>query len=222
MGVLIRKPLAALFIDASNFYHSLKKQNDLPFDAEQFASLAKELSNAFELKEIYFYDAVKDIGRDPLGYSKQQRFHERLRKELKNLEIRTRKLRYVTSISKEDAAKAARTVGLPQNTDDKIYLLLKQLGVIKLTREKGLDVLLITDMLQEHKKNKHECLIVLSGDSDYLPAIELMLSEGTKVVNLHTYLGSSAELRNVCSGHILMSVEDGKVKLKEYNKGKHT
>ncbi|MBI1973928.1 NYN domain-containing protein, partial [Candidatus Micrarchaeota archaeon] len=119
MGVLIRKPLAALFIDASNFYHSLKKQNDLPFDAEQFASLAKELSNAFELKEIYFYDSEKDISRDPLGYSKQQRFHERLRKELKNLEIRTRKLRYVTSISKEDAAKEARSVGLPQNTDDK-------------------------------------------------------------------------------------------------------
>lgn len=214
----IKSP-AVLFIDCSNFYHSLKKQHDLPFDADQFASLIAELNKYFDLKEIKFYDAIKNIMVDPIGYSKQQRFHSRLKKAIPNIEIRTRKLKYVVTISKNRMSKEAKAIGLPIELEDRLYLLLKQLGVIKLTREKGLDVLLVVDALEVHKNDKSINLIILSGDSDYTPAVEFMLEGGAKVINLHPYSDSSRELRNACSEHILIEIDvDGKIELKKYSK----
>lgn len=216
-GVSI-KLSAILFIDSSNFYHSLKEQNDLPFDADQFASLIVELNKQFDLKEVYFYDAIKDRINDSIGYAKQQRFHDRLKKEVPNIVIRHRKLKYVVSISKKKASEIAKTIDLSVS-EDKLYLFLKKLGVIKLTREKGLDVLLVVDALNIHKKDKNKALVILSGDSDYVPAIEYMLSEGANVINLHTYSGSSKELRDACSEHILLDIDvAGNVMLKRYKK----
>jgi hypothetical protein len=63
--VLLMKTTAAHFIDSSNFYHSLKADNRLPFNAEHFGMLFQQLSDKFELKHIYFYDALKDRIKDP-------------------------------------------------------------------------------------------------------------------------------------------------------------
>ena len=81
LGVPIR-PSAILFIDGSNFYHSLKEQSDLPFDADQFGTLISELNKHFDVKEVKFYDAMKNRGIDPAGYSGQQRFHSRLKDKI--------------------------------------------------------------------------------------------------------------------------------------------
>jgi uncharacterized LabA/DUF88 family protein len=207
-----------LFIDCSNFYHSLKEQNDLPFDADQFALLMGELDNHFDLIGIKFYDAIKNRIKDPVGYSKQQRFHARLQKAVPKIEIKCLKLRYITSISKEEVLDAAKIIGLPVSLGDKLYLLLKKLGVVKIAREKGLDVLLVIDALQTHKNSKDTHIIILSGDSDFVPAVRLMRSEGATVINLHTYSGSSKELREACSEHIQLDVDMGKVILKRYPK----
>ncbi len=211
------KPSAILLIDSSNFYHSLKEQNDLPFDAEQFALLVKELNKKFDLKKINFYDAMKNRAKDPIGYSKQQRFHSRLRKAIPNIEIKHLKLRYVRSISKEEAFKISKEIGIPSNLKDKLYLFLKKLGVVKLTREKGLDVLIVIDALEAHRSGKYDNIILLSGDSDFVPAVKFMQNDGAKVINLHAYSGSSNELRETCSSHILIDIDaNGSVNLKSY------
>ena len=208
------KPGALLFIDSSNFYHSLKFQNDLPFDEKGYARLFKELSTYFEIKEINFYDAMKNIDKDPTGYAKQQRFHSNLTKVDSRVKIKTRKLRYATSISKEKSNKVAKEIGLQTSLRDKLYLFLKKLNVIKHSHEKGLDVLLIVDALKAHKEKKSDIILILSGDSDYVPAVEYMQGEGAKIINLHTLTGSSKELRDTCFEHILIDVDTtGKVSL---------
>jgi len=106
----------------------LKEQNDSPFTDKQFQELAAKLGERYDLKEIKFYDSVKDRSKDPIGYSRQQKFHSRLRKALPNLAIRTRMLRYVVSIDKKKVVDAARKVGIPIKLAGKLFLLLKKLG----------------------------------------------------------------------------------------------
>jgi len=212
--VFFIKPSALLFIDGSNFYHSLKFQNDLPFDETGYAHLFKELSNHFDLKEINFYDAIKDRIRDPNGYARQQQFHARFKNIDSRVKIKTRKLRYALSISKERSNEVAKGVGLASSLTDKLYLFLKKLNVVKHSHEKGLDILLIVDVLEAHRDKKVDKLILLSGDSDYVPAVEFMQRAGAKLVNLHTFSGSSKELRDACFEHMLIDVDlSGKITL---------
>ncbi len=46
-------------------------------------------------------------------------------------------------------------------------------------------------------------------DDDFVPAIGLIKSYGVKTVNLHTYSGSSFELREKCDKHILIAFNEG-------------
>ncbi len=160
---------------------------------------------------------MKNRGIDPAGYSGQQRFHSRLKDKIPYIEIKHLKLRYVVSISREEASEAARKTGFPSVMEDKLYLFLKKLGVIKLTREKGLDVLMVVDALESVKNDKSRHLIFLTGDSDYVPAVKFIQKEGGKVINLHAYSGSSKELRDVCDEHMLIDIDvSGKITIKKY------
>ena len=200
--VLLMKTTAALFIDSSNFYHSLKADNKLPFNAEHFGMLFQQLSDKFELKHIYFYDALKDRIKDPEGYAGQQRFHSSLSKLAVQLKIKTRKLRYIANLTEDEVASAAAEVGIVDACRHKIWALLKKLGLIRLTKEKGIDIMLIADAIELARTKEHEAIILLSGDADFVPGIEVIKKFGVKTVNLHLYHGSSTELRNACHQRI--------------------
>ena len=113
---------AALFIDNSNFYHSLKDARRLPFPPADYADLFVKLTTQFNLtlKEIYLYDAVKDVSKEQAQYVAQQKFHSGIRNLAPKwpIQIKTRKLKY-------------RTVG--KNV---------------IPEEKGVDVLLVVDAIK--------------------------------------------------------------------------
>jgi len=201
-------PSAALFIDGSNFYHSLKEEDRLPFDAEEFKELFRQLSQKYDLKNIYFYDAVKNSERDPEGYSKQQSFHERLKKCHGNLAIRTRKLKYIVSITDSEILSAGEKAGIIDSCKNKLKQFLLNLNLIRLTKEKGVDVMLVVDAIEDARAKKIDTVILLSGDADFVPAIGLIKSFGVKTVNLHTWTGSSLELREKCDKHILIAFNE--------------
>lgn len=205
---------AALFIDGSNFYHSLKEMRRLPFDADGFQELFNLISQQYKLCSIYFYDAIKSSDKDPEGYSKQQKFHARLRKTDDKLVIRTRKLRYLVNITDAQIEHAGDKAGIPDSCKGKLKRFLIDLKVLKLTKEKGIDVQLVVDAVEEARAKKVEAVILLSGDADFVPAIQLINSYGLKTVNLHTYVGSSTELRNACNEHILIGFNEKGVFLK--------
>jgi len=197
-------PSAALFIDGSNLYHALKQEGRLPFD---YGSLFSELSLRFDLKQISFYDALKDIARDPEGYAGQQQFHARLRKLGWPVRIRTRKLKYIANIDQSQVSAAARHVGIIDSCKEKLWAFLQKLELVRVTKEKGIDVLLVADAIEQARTKQFEAIILLSGDADFVPAINLIRSFGVKTVNLHAYSGSSTELRNACHEHILIDFD---------------
>lgn len=154
-----------LFIDSSNFYHSLKEERRLPFNAEDFKEVFDKLAKEYALKKINFYDALKNSELEPDQYKRQQAFHQKLRSLNPNLEVKTRKLRYINF----DKGK-------------------------RIPKEKGIDVLLVVDMIEAAISKEMQAAILLSGDSDFVPAVKLAKRYDIETINLHAYLGSSKEL----------------------------
>ena len=204
-------PSAVLFIDGSNFYHALKKEGRYPFDYDAFFS---ELSKRFELKTIYFYDAYKDIEKDPIGYAGQQRFHSKLEKMKWPIKIKTRKLKYLANITPEQVDNAANEVGIIDACKNKLWALLQYLRLVRLTKEKGIDVLLVVDSIETARTKQYDAILLLSGDADFVPAVHLIKSFGVKVWNVHAYSGSAKELRDSCDGHILIDFDSDRIILR--------
>ena len=207
---------AALFIDGSNFYHSLKEMKKLPFDAEQFKILFDAVSCQYDLVHIFFYDAIKSSDEDPEGYSKQQGFHARLKNIDSRLTIRTRKLKYIANITREQVQSAAQRIGIVDDCKDKLFDLLTELRLVRLTKEKGIDIQLVIDSIEEARCGDVKVVILLSGDADFVPAVAHIKTYGIRTVNLHLYYGSSTELRNVCDEHGLMIIYDDDIQIRIY------
>lgn len=179
---------AALFIDNSNFYHSLKDSRRLPFPPADYDKLFSLLSKQFdlELTDIFLYDAVKDISKEQAQYASQQRFHSGIRglKQKWPINLRTRKLKY-------------RAI-------EKRFV----------TEEKGVDVLLVVDAIKKALTKEVETIIILSGDADFVPMVEFVKTLNVETINLHLYSGSSTELRQTCDKCILIYFTNNSLSLK--------
>lgn len=206
--VILMKPAAALLIDSSNFYHALMVEGRLPFGSDSFSKLFSELGEEYDLQSIVFYDAAKDISKDPDGYAGQQKFHSGLLNIGWPLKIKTRKLKYVANLRREQVDAKAVQAGIVDACKEKLWDFLSALGVLRLTREKGIDVLLAVDAIEAARSRRYAALIILSGDADFVPAVHLIQRLGVNVVNLHPYSGSSTELRTTCKRHLLIEFDD--------------
>lgn len=63
--------------------------------------------------------------------------------------------------------------------------------------EKGVDAALVTDLLSLAWQNAYDVAILLSGDADYIPAIEYVQSQGLKVINA-AWPHKGYELQGAC------------------------
>jgi uncharacterized LabA/DUF88 family protein len=70
--------------------------------------------------------------------------------------------------------------------------------------EKGVDILLATDMLSLAYRDAYDTAILVSGDSDYIPVVEMVQQLGKRVENASFKKTSSYELRKVCDDFILL------------------
>ncbi len=68
----------------------------------------------------------------------------------------------------------------------------------KRLREKGIDILLATDMLSQAYVGGYDSLILISGDGDYAPVLEEIKKMGKRVENAFLKCDRSDALRSVC------------------------
>jgi len=202
------KPTAYLFIDGSNFYHNTKETIDASLGVDGFAGLFQQIEQQFDLKEIRFYDAIKDRTKEPKGYAGQQRFHANLQNKCKKVRFRSRPLKYIVSLTEEQVVKEAETAGIVDRCKKLIWGLLRRLKLIRFTKEKGIDILLVVDAIEIARSTPPGFVILLSGDADYVPAVQFIRKQGVKTLNLHTYRGSATELRNACNYHALIDFNE--------------
>lgn len=180
-----KKERVCIFIDGANFYHlvlkKLKiKENDFNFDA--FAKhLARKRTVINFGKRFYVGTVREEVGneRSKRAMAEQTRLFSKLKKSV--WKICTSKLR-----------KRTEEVLIDERTKE--HKKLKKCKITKIHierwREKGIDVKIATDLLAGAFDNQYDTAIIVSSDTDLIPAIDRIRHKHKKKVE---YVGFSIE-----------------------------
>jgi uncharacterized LabA/DUF88 family protein len=187
---------AVIFIDGNNFYHNLKEMKIKPGNID-FKKLGDLISSHFKCKldEVRYYNSVPTLKDGKVLYYSHLKFIDSLRK-ISNFTIHTRKLQTHSNkellkekkelIDSMDLCDSCRPI-VEENILDTISNVKK--------KEKGIDVLLAVDLVEYAIKEKSDFLIVLSGDADFVPAMNLAKENNGEVFSVSLAKGYSKELR---------------------------
>ena len=170
-----------IFIDGSNFYHALKEAN-LPVRVD-LGKLGVKLTGT-DRRHIhtYYYNAplIRPRRDDPQYDAKDQR----CRKQQRFFNA----LRFIPNLT----FKRGWLRRLPDG------------GQV----EKGVDVMLATDMLTLAFKDRYDVAILVSSDADYKHAVEAVKFEIGKTVELRQVEGSKAyDLITAASAYIPITAD---------------
>ncbi len=189
----IKKERVAIFIDGSNFYHGLKAC--IGNTKVDFAKFSQLLCGDRELVRAYYYNAPVNQQEFPDVYKDQQRFFDSLKTvpyfvlKLGRLEKRTIK------VDKEELVK---TFGA-----DTAKLILEKWGEVIVTYvEKGVDIDLATDMLRLAYNNAYDTAIIVTGDGDFVSAVNGVKDMGKHVENANFSDGKGYHIRTACDKFI--------------------
>ena len=184
-----------VFIDGSNFYHGLKGNNCST--KVDFFKLSRFLTGERKLIRTYYYNAAYNQEDNPQKYAAQQRFFS----SLKRTPYLTLKLgRLERRISKVD--REWLEGGLGKDITDKVIAFLGD--KITYYTEKGVDIQIASDMLKLAYNDAYDTAILVSGDGDFVPAVEGIQELGKHVENAYFKKGRSDYLVEVCDKFILL------------------
>lgn len=177
------KERVSIFIDAGNFYHlALKKigAQELYFDFEQFALFLANSRSISDFGKRFYVGTVREKEgdkRSKQAMARQTSVFTFLKKN--NWEIKTSKLK----LREEELIIDSRVSD---------YKKILKIGIKKVRferlREKGIDVKLATDLIVGAVDNQYDTAIVVSSDSDLVPAIDWVRYRKKKKVE---YIGFS-------------------------------
>jgi len=169
-----RAERVAIFIDGSNFYHSVKElffiHDNVDFRAQGFNALINELAKGRLLVGVYYYNAPLDRNFNPDIYSKQQSFFAELKRLPGWFVILCR----------------MRKDGTGQYT------------------VKGDDIHIAVDMVGLAYEDAFDTAILVSGDGDFVPAIKKVQKLGKRVENAYFSISSSSFLKQTCNSSVLL------------------
>lgn len=75
---------------------------------------------------------------------------------------------------------------------------------LRRTVEKGIDTALLTDLIRSAFDNTFDQAILVTEDSDFIPAVKFIQERWTKQIVHAFFRGKSDELRNACWKHIFI------------------
>jgi len=172
------KERVAIFIDGSNFYHSVKDTFGLVHgeteNVELFRKLIEFLTEGRILVGAYYYNAPLDRNYDIERYKRQQRFFSKLRR-IPGFSIVLCNMR--------------KSVGRDGRMEFHV---------------KGDDIQLATDMLEGAYEDRYDTAVLVSGDGDFRPVILKVRKLGKRVENAYFYVSWSELLRRICDRSVLL------------------
>lgn len=173
-----------IFIDAGNFYHlALKKMNvlEIDFDFEEFVKFLAGERQIIRNGKNFYIGTVREKGfghETKKAMANQNLLFSSLIRN-KNWKIKTSKLRTRLEKIKIDN----RVIGFKK---------LKNLGIKEIkyqrSREKGIDVWIAVDLIEGAVENRYDTAILVSSDTDLVPAIDFVRKKYKKKVE---YIGFS-------------------------------
>ena len=81
-------------------------------------------------------------------------------------------------------------------------------AALAIAAEKGVDAALVTDLLSLAWQRAYDVAVLVSGDSDYIPAVEYVQSQGLKVINA-AWTAHGHQLQGACWGQFPAGQSDG-------------
>lgn len=162
----------AVFIDGNNFYFGLRKLygKDRSLKNFNFLKFADFLAKNRQVVDIFYYNAQLDREQNPSKYGSQKQFFDKLRK-IPNFHLVLCKLlkRNITGT-------------------DKFYYIIKED-----------DIHMAVDMVENAGEDKFDTAIIVSGDGDFVSAVEAVKRKGKDVENIYFKNSSSRNLQKHCS-----------------------
>ena len=155
-----------LYIDAFNLYFGAVRGT--PYKWLDLQKLAKILLPRHDVVRIKYYTALVNARPHDPDQPLRQRAYLRALKTLPNLEIFYG--HFLTHVVKMPLANPVP--GLPPLVE-----------VVK-TEEKGSDVNLASHLLLDAYRNRFECAVVMTGDSDLLTPVQIVMEELRKPVGV--------------------------------------
>lgn len=166
----------SVYIDGANFYLTALKPlgiKDVNFDYEKLVSVLVDGRNISHFGKRFYIGTVSEKEGDinsKAAVSRQTALFSRLRNE--EWEIRT-------SIHK----KKIETILVDDKVED--YEKFQSMGISSFTfekyREKGIDVKLATDLIVGAIDDQYDIAVIVSSDTDLIPAIDWVRSRGKRV-----------------------------------------
>ena len=74
---------------------------------------------------------------------------------------------------------------------------------IRRTVEKGVDTAIVVDLIQGAIDETYDRAVLVSGDADFVPAVEFIQREGTQIIHAH-FRNQANQLMNACWDHLFL------------------
>lgn len=184
---------AIVFVDANNWYHNVKYL--LRPSKVDICKVADLIAKKKDLKilEIRWYTSMPDIKDNHLVYKIQRAFLGRLQK--KGIKVITRKLQKLSTKEikrkRQDFIESWDLCEVCKPLVESSFLEMSD----NFQKEKGIDVWVAIDMVKEAIKDNIDCAVLISGDADFVPALNLIKEIGKEVLSSSVPRGYSNELR---------------------------
>ncbi|MFH1359365.1 MAG: NYN domain-containing protein [archaeon] len=169
-----------LFIDGSNFYYGLKSiyEDSKELSYFNFKKFGDFLAGKRKLIRVLYYNAPLDYSEDKKKYAKQQRFFEKVKN--------TEKVKLILSRLQKRKIKGT----------SKFYYVIK-----------GDDIHIAVDMVKGAYEDSFDTAILVSGDGDFVPAINIVQDKGKEVENAYFKKSMSWYLKQTCDSSINLTKE---------------
>jgi len=169
-----------LFIDGSNFYYGLKSiyGESKELSNFNFLKFGEKLASENDLICVHYYNAPLDYKNNPEKYAKQQKFFDKVKS--------TDKVKLILSRLQKRRIKG---------TDKDYYVI------------KGDDIHLASDMIKEAYEDVYNISILVSGDGDFIPAVNIVQEKGKLVENAYFKQSLSWHLKQKCDKSIKLTKE---------------
>lgn len=185
---------AIFFIDANNWYHNVSKYfKPSDIDIIKIVDYIIKLKQ-YSLVDIYWYISVPSIKDGEKMYFQHLSYLDHLKN--KGIKVITRKLQ---RLSNNEVLK--KKIALV----DSLYLCKICKPIIEAQfleiadirkKEKGIDVAIVVDMINMSLiAKKCDVCVLISGDADFIPALELLKNNQIEILTSSVPLGYSSELR---------------------------
>lgn len=185
---------AIIFVDGNNWYHNVKKYyNPSEIDIIKIADFIKSIKK-YSIEEIRWYVSIPSIEDGEKMYFQHLAFLDHLKN--KGVKVITRKLQRLSNNQILDKKKELLdSLDLCEFCRPIINAQFLEIVDIK-KKEKGIDVWVATDMIKKSVITKEcEVCILISGDADFVPALDLIKESGKEILISAVPLGFSSELR---------------------------